>query len=250
MLCITIVVYTPPGYYLIIGGSFMKTSTIVSVIGVLLLFLFIGGMALSDGGHGRNIDEILAEIRQEQGIESDDPIDPDGVSDEYLEELGEAVMGLMHPNEREHEYMDEMMGGEGSESLEYMHRMMGYRYLSSGFRNPGLPMMRGGWMGRGMMGGMPMMGWGMHHGWGRGNYGAFPGTMMGGFWGYYTWRIIMWIVLLGVIGVVIWLVVRSQKQHGTFRNPEVDSPLEIAKRRYAQGEISKEEFETMKKDLQ
>jgi uncharacterized membrane protein len=227
----------------------MRLYTKATVLGVVLLLLFIGGIALSDGGHGKNVDKILAEIREVLGLETDSRIDPDRVSNEHLEELGEAVMDIMHPNEREHELMDEMMGGEGSESLEYMHRMMGYRYLSSGFRSPVLPMM-GGRMGMGMMGGVPTTGWGMHHGWGRGNYGVIPGRMMGGFWGFYTWRIIMWIILLGVIGVVIWLVVRSQKQGGTFRNPEVDSPLEIAKQRYAKGEISREEFETMKRDLQ
>jgi putative membrane protein len=104
--------------------------------------------------------------------------------------------------------------------------------------------------GRGMMGGMPMMGWGMHHGWGGGNNGLFLRSMRGGFLGFYIWRIIMWIVLLGVIGVIIWLVIRSQKQHGTYRQPEEDLPLEIAKRRYAKGEISREEFETIKRDLQ
>ena len=60
----------------------------------------------------------------------------------------------------------------------------------------------------------------------------------------------MWIILLGVVGVVIWLIIRSQNLHGTISNVKVDSPLEIAKRRYAKGEISREEFETMKKDLQ
>jgi uncharacterized membrane protein len=159
-------------------------------------------------------------------------------------------MDLMHPNDREHEFMDEMMGGEGSASLEYMHRMMGYRYLSSGLLSPGYPMTGRGLMSIAMMGGMPMMGWGTHHGWGGGNNGLFLRSMRGGFLGFYIWRIIMWIVLLGVIGVIIWLVIRSQKQHGTYRQPEEDLPLEIAKRRYAKGEISREEFETIKRDLQ
>jgi putative membrane protein len=225
-------------------------NKIISIFSVFSILIFVGSMAFGNGGHVKNIDEILTEIREDLGLDAKSPINPDLVSDQHLEELGEAVMDLMHPNVREHEFMDNMMGGEGSESLDYMHRMMGYRYLTSEDKSLGFPMTGRGMMGIGLMGGMPMMGWGMHHGWGGGNNGLFLRSMRGGFLGFYIWRVSMWIVLLGVIGVVIWLVVRSQKQHGTYRQPEEDLPIEIAKRRYAKGEISREEFETIKRDLQ
>jgi putative membrane protein len=103
-------------------------------------------------------------------------------------------------------------------------------------------------MGFGMMGGIPMTGWGMH---GRGGgYGGFPGVMMGGVWSFFVWRIVMWIVILGIIGVIIWLVVRAQKQHGAGSAPQGETPLDIVMRRYAKGEISREEFENLKRDLQ
>lgn len=78
-----------------------------------------------------------------------------------------------------------------------------------------------------------------------------PG-MMG--WGYgmgWFWIILMalfWVaVIVGIIFLIMWLFVSiGAKGHGTTSE---DSPLEILKRRYARGEINKEEFEAKKKDL-
>ena len=64
-------------------------------------------------------------------------------------------MGSHVGDAERHEWMDEMMGGEGSESLETAHRWMAYRYLSGGYG----PTTRFG-MG-GVMGGMMMNGWGL-----------------------------------------------------------------------------------------
>lgn len=228
----------------------MKKDILISVFGVLIVFLFMGRLAIGDGVHGRYIDEILAKIREEQRLGPNEQIDPDRVSDENLAELGDALMDIMHPDEREHEFKEEMIGGEGSNSLESMHRMMGYRYLSGGFQGPRYPMMGRGLMGMKMIGGLPMMGWGMHDRPGRGAYGAYPVSRMGGFWSFYFGRIIMWVILLAIICVVIWLVVRSQKLHGSIVSSKRDLPLDIAKQRYAKGEISREEFETLKRDLQ
>jgi hypothetical protein len=44
-------------------------------------------------------------------------IGPDRARDTLLEELGDALMDDAVPNERQHEFMDQMMGGEGSPSL-------------------------------------------------------------------------------------------------------------------------------------
>ncbi len=85
------------------------------------------------------------------------------------------------------------------------------------------------------------------HGWGMG-----PG-MMG--WGYGTgWfgMIIMaafWIaIIVGIVFLIRWLVISTRT--GGQGASSVDSPLEILKRRYARGEINKEEFEEKKKDLE
>ena len=59
----------------------------------------------------------------------------------------------------------------------------------------------------------------------------------------------MWIILLIVIGLLIYFIVQAQKTKG--RTPiQNESPLDILKRRYAKGEITREEYERMKKDLE
>ena len=59
----------------------------------------------------------------------------------------------------------------------------------------------------------------------------------------------MWIIFLVVIGLLIYFIVQAQKTKGetSTRN---EGRLDILKRRYAKGEIAKEEFERMKKDLE
>ncbi len=62
------------------------------------------------------------------------------------------------------------------------------------------------------------------------------------------WMIIVWIV---VIGLIVWGVVALVKRTGGsgLASSSNKSPLDIARERYAKGEISKEEFERIKKDL-
>jgi len=57
------------------------------------------------------------------------------------------------------------------------------------------------------------------------------------------WMIIFWVV---VIGLIVWAVVWLSRRGGSIPRR---SPLDIAKERYASGEISKEEFEEIKKRL-
>lgn len=75
-------------------------------------------------------EEIVGQIRAGQNLEETAAeVDCSRVEEDNLEELGEAVMSLMHPDPEQHELMDRMMGGEGSDSLRTMHVMMGLRYL-------------------------------------------------------------------------------------------------------------------------
>lgn len=168
----------------------------------LLIVVLVATLALPVAAqeHGRSIQAILTEIKQEQQVQRVEQIDPDEVSDAQLAELGEAVMDARFPNERQHAYMDEMMGGEGSRSLAAMHRSLGYSYLAGGDRS-GWGMMgpgRGSW---GMMGPW-MMGGYRGFGWGRGFMSAGPG---------------MWIlvVLLGATVVVLAIVLatRGKRRH-------------------------------------
>ena len=60
--------------------------------------------------------------------------------------------------------------------------------------------------------------------------------------------IAFWIaVLVGIVFLIRWIVI-STRSTGQKTYHE-DSALEILKRRYAQGEIGKEEFEEKKRDL-
>ena len=79
-------------------------------------------------------------------------------------------------------------------------------------------------------------------GYGRGGYG---GHMMDfGFGGG-----LMWMILLILVGLVIYFLFRASKLKG-FDGENKETPLDILKRRYAEGEIIKEEFDRMKADIE
>ena len=70
--------------------------------------------------------------------------------------------------------------------------------------------------------------------------------MMWGFGGW--WMIIIWIaVIVGIVFLVKWLVEQGRTGGGTSEREE--SALDILKKRYAKGEIDREEFEQKKRDL-
>lgn len=180
-----------------------------------------------------SLDEIFADIMNSQGISKKSQIECGKVTDEQFEKLGEAVMGLMYPDEREHELMDKIMGGEGSESLKAMHILMGKRYLgcTSGMMGGMMPMMMGG----GMMGN-----------WSNPNNSLMANMMNFSSWGVWSWlgwilMILFWVlIIVGIIALIKWLIGQEKREK---------SPLDILKERYAKGEISKEEFEEKKKFL-
>ena len=78
------------------------------------------------------------------------------------------------------------------------------------------------------------------------------GRSMGGWdhmvgYGWYGGGI-MWIILIAIVAAVIYFILR---QNPNWMGPAAkDSPIDILKRRYAAGEISKEEFESLKKDIE
>jgi putative membrane protein len=81
----------------------------------------------------------------------------------------------------------------------------------------------------------------MHYG-----YWGFPG--MGAAYGMlgWVWPILFWIV----IAIVITKMIRQPKEGREQREESSrQTPLEILKGRYVKGEISKKEFEEMKKDI-
>lgn len=64
------------------------------------------------------------------------------------------------------------------------------------------------------------------------------GMVFGGIWMVVIWG--------GIIGLIVWGVNRLVNRD---RQAIKQTPLEIAKERYARGEITKKEFEQIKKDL-
>lgn len=58
----------------------------------------------------------------------------------------------------------------------------------------------------------------------------------------------MWIIL---IGLAIYLIYFNNNRHpGQGPGTYPETPLEILKKRYARGEITREQFEEMKQDIQ
>ena len=83
-----------------------------------------------------------------------------------------------------------------------------------------------------MMPGGMMGGWG---GWGMG-YGFLSSLIM----------LLFWIAIIaGVVLLVRWLI-----DQGKLKGPQTgESVLDILKKRYARGEIDREQFESMKREL-
>ena len=82
-----------------------------------------------------------------------------------------------------------------------------------------------------------------------------PGGMFGGSWGGWGFgpfgmvlMLVFWVlVIAGIVLVVKWLVEQGRLSGASGQAGE--SALDILKKRYARGEIGKEEFEAKKKDL-
>ena len=124
----------------------------------------------------------------------DSKISCDNLTNEQLEIIGEYYMEQMHPGEA-NELMDEMMGGEGSESLKTVHINMAKTiYCNENVSSYG------------MMGGnmMSMM------------YGGYGSGMMGssnfGYWNFLN--ILYLILLIGIIVLIILWIIKLTKQTG------------------------------------
>ena len=200
---------------------------IAKKISLIIFILIITFSMFADGDkHGKSVEEVLEHIREELNLENNDEIQPDLVNDELLEELGEAVMSVIHPDEKEHALMDRMMGGEGTESLRSGHIMMGYYYLTG--NNPMDGSYRRGMMNSGSM--MSMMGSPSRNGWGIDRF-------------FRPEVIIMCLLLIILLVLLVFLFIRKKGKN------EKANPLELLKIRLAKGEISAEEYENLKKNI-
>jgi len=59
----------------------------------------------------------------------------------------------------------------------------------------------------------------------------------------------MWLIVLVLVGVVIYYLLQISRSKGS-DGSIIETPLDILKKRYAKGEIYKEEFDRKKKDLE
>lgn len=71
-------------------------------------------------------------------------------------------------------------------------------------------------------------------------------NMMNAGFGWGMFMMLFWVVIIVLIVV---LVIRGIGGTGTTSSTKNDDALEIAKKRYAKGEITKTEFEQIKKDI-
>jgi uncharacterized membrane protein len=197
----------------------------------LLIVFVLAAASLMVSAHGNNFDEAEEIIKSRASCSQ--------LTDEQLELIGDYYMEQMHPGEA-HEVMDEMMGGEGSESLRQMHIKLARAFYcgEQSAMSPGVMdvmMGRGnGAMGssglenrEGMMGimsGYGMMSWPTDRGFG------------------WLWMIVWLALWIGIIWLVVWLI---RKPAGKKKM----SALETLKRLYAKGEITKKQFAQIKKEM-
>lgn len=222
----------------------MKKVMLILILS-LLTVLALTSISFADEMVLKSPDVILSEIMVEQGIKDATQIDPSKVSQETLETLGDSVMEKMIGNTAMHDQMDIRLGGDGSESLKAFHINLAINYLTD-YPNGMMNIMSGGmmtnsyssassgWSGNGMMNNNNSYG---NSGWnGYGMMNSFASAVV-------TIGIIV-IFLIIIIGIIIFAVVRSKKIPIA-----QEKSLEILGIRYAHGEITKEEFDIMTKNI-
>ena len=198
-------------------------------------------LAFADGDHQNEIEEGKELVENK--------ISCDKLNDEQLEAIGEYYMEQMHPGES-HEAMHEMMGiEEGTEYHKQFHVNMAKRMYcgQGGMMGSGGMMGMMNMMGGGMMGGQTpqtsvmqgMMGGNMMNNVGYGMIGNNP-VGFGYSWGF--WNVIWLLFWIGIIVLIIWLIYKFIIK----REVVSETPLEILKKRYAKGEITKKQFDDVK----
>jgi len=171
------------------------------VVGLFVTFLFFILSASTtfsieeEDLHQESLSDAVNAILSIQMVEDIDQIDCKEVTDDQFEQVGEAWMGERHPDPIVHEQMDQMMGGEGSDSLIQAHIQMGRSYLGCAEESGSwMPMMFGSHEARG--GVRSMMGFG---GYGNENMMGWGGI---GFLGLLFWLVLF--VDLILLGIWLW----------------------------------------------
>jgi putative membrane protein len=74
------------------------------------------------------------------------------------------------------------------------------------------------------------------------------GWYFGG-WMMAAWALVFIIFWAAVITLIIWAIRKFSNRDSGMTSSVRQTPLEIARERYAKGEITKEQFEQLKRDL-
>ena len=152
------------------------------ITSILVIFLLSIVAVLAQESHDSEIEEGKKLVESK--------VSCDKLGNEQLEAIGDYYMEQMHPGEA-HEIMDNMMGGEGSESLKQVHINMAKRLYCN----------ENVYIGYGMMGS-----WGMTNMMGRGMMGSYPASYAYNNYGYWN---IFWILLFAaVIFLIVWIIHR------------------------------------------
>lgn len=80
-----------------------------------------------------------------------------------------------------------------------------------------------------------------------------PWEMMdhwGFMWGFGLFGLLFWVAVFALIVVLIWKLVTGWGGGRGGGTPRRESPLEILQRRYARGEIDRDEYQKKRRDLQ
>jgi len=162
----------------------------------------------TDQQYQQNLDNLTQTLLKSQNVNSIQQLKCPKVSNDQFEKIGDAWMDVRIGNEAAHERMDQMLGGEGSQSLTNAHIQMGENYLgcnTNGTQYNWMPMMLDYQNTASKGGGFPMMGWGYGYGNGGNGFG----------WGFGALGLILWLVVLIdfiLAGIWLWQQIRSPKK--------------------------------------
>ena len=221
---------------------------------LLTITLLLPLLLWAQEGAEQRVEDTLQQIFEEQGVDTLEEVRPERVSPDRLAQLGEAVMELSVADDGEREWMEEMMGGSGSQQLRSMYRWMGYNYLRNG-GNLTLGAWGPGGFGPGMAG--PGVGPGSMHGWSQGSWQTPPwqgdptDPRLRSSVSPRPWIWVIGVLLVLVIVILAAVLMRTgghRSREGETRSP--DDWEEILRQRYARGEISRDEYHRMKEDME
>lgn len=218
-----------------------KRSAVGFTLGVATTLALATTFASAATDEQRGADLLAAIERGES-----DCSDLDG--DDYAA-IGEFAMGRMAGSVQAHAAMDELMAGMiGEAGLARMHEAMGQRFAGCGQAGSaaGLAPLMGmmGMMGGGVGGSPGMMGGGYGPAGSAAGRGYGPGSMMGFDRGVdgdddaETWMVVTMLVLVGLVGIAVFLLARPRGRPGG----RGSDPLDLLTERFARGEVSADDY--------